>query len=168
MVVESWAISNAEYGRIDASEPWCWRRLLRVLWTKRRSNQSILKEINPEHSLDWGWSSNTLATWWEELTHWKDSDAGKDRRQKEKRVTEVEMVECHHLCNGHLPKFMGKLWEMVRDREAWCAAVQGIVKRWTQLGDWTTLRTSLKSIHANYLQNSKIHHFTIKSLIKHS
>ena len=164
MVVESWTISKAECGRIDASEPWCWRRLLRVLWTKRRSNQSILKEINPEYSLDWCWSSNTLATWWEELTHWKDSDAGKDRRQK-KRATEVEMVGCHHLCNGHE---LGQTLGGVRDREAWCAAVQGIMKRWTQLGDWTTLRTSLKSIYANYLQNSKRHLFTIKSLIKHS
>ena len=71
---ESWTIRKAEHWRIDASELWCWRRLLRVPWTTRRSNQSILKEINAEyHWKDWcwGWNSSTLATWWEELTPWK-------------------------------------------------------------------------------------------------
>ena len=71
---DSWTIKKAEHQRIDPFELWCWRRLLRVPWTERRSNQSVLKEINPEHSLNdwcWSWSSNTLATWCEELTHWK-------------------------------------------------------------------------------------------------
>ena len=71
---ESWSIKKAERWRIDASELWCWRRLLRVPWTARKSNQSILKEISPDvHWKDWCWSwnSNTLATWYEELTHWK-------------------------------------------------------------------------------------------------
>ena len=71
---KSWTIKKAERRRIDAFELWCWRRLLRVPWTVRRSNQSILKEISPECSLKdwcWSWNSNTLATWCEELTHWK-------------------------------------------------------------------------------------------------
>ena len=71
---ESWTIKKAECRRIDAFKLWCWRRLLRVPWTARRSNQSILREINPEYSLEelmWSWNSNTLATWCEELTHWK-------------------------------------------------------------------------------------------------
>ena len=71
---ESWTIKKAEYQRIDAFELWCWRRLLRVSWTARRSNQSILKEISPEYSLEgwcWSWNSNTLARWCKELTHWK-------------------------------------------------------------------------------------------------
>ena len=68
---ESWTIKKAECQKIDAFELWCWRRLLRVPWTPRRSNQPILKEISHEYSLDWCWSSNTLATWCEELTHWK-------------------------------------------------------------------------------------------------
>ena len=72
---ESWTIKKAEHQRIDALGLWCWRRLLRVPWTARRSNQSILKEISPEYSLEqdwcWSWNSNTLATWCEELTHWK-------------------------------------------------------------------------------------------------
>ena len=69
---ESCTIKKAEHQRIDAFELWCWRRLLRVPWTTRWSNQSILKEISPEYSLEglsWSWNSNTLATWWEELTH---------------------------------------------------------------------------------------------------
>ena len=70
---ESWTIKKSECWRIDAFELWCWRRLLRVPWTAGRSNQSILKEINPEYSLkDWCWrSSNTLAIWREEPNHWK-------------------------------------------------------------------------------------------------
>ena len=70
---EGWPIKKAECWRIDAFELWWWRRLLRVPWTARRSNQSILKEISPEHSLDWCWSwnFNTLATWCKELTHLK-------------------------------------------------------------------------------------------------
>ena len=71
---ESWTIKNAEHQRIDDFELWCWRRLLRVPWTARRSNQSILKEISPEcyrKDLCWSWNSSTLATWYKELTHWK-------------------------------------------------------------------------------------------------
>ena len=65
---ESWTIKKAEHWRIDAFELWCWRRLLRVPWTARRSNQCILKEINPEYILEGLMLSNILATWWEELT----------------------------------------------------------------------------------------------------
>ena len=71
---ESWTIRKAECQRTDAFELWCWRRLLRVPWTVRRSNQSILKEISPGCSLEalcWSWNSSTLATWCKELTHWK-------------------------------------------------------------------------------------------------
>ena len=69
---ESWTVKKAEHRRIDAFEVWCWRRLLRVPWNARRSNYSILKEINPEYSWkDWCWSSNTLATWCKGLTYWK-------------------------------------------------------------------------------------------------
>ena len=78
---ESWTVKKAEHWRIDAFELWCWRRLLRVPWTARRTNQSILKEISPGYSLEdwcWSWNSSTLATSCEELTHWKDSDAGRD------------------------------------------------------------------------------------------
>ena len=101
---ESWTIKKAKHRRINAFESCCWRRLLRVLWTARRSNQSILKEINPEYSLEGlmlKQSSNTLATWWEEPTHWKRPDAGKDWRQEEEGMTEDEMIGWHHQLNGH-------------------------------------------------------------------
>ena len=101
---ESWTIKKAECRRIDAFELWCWRRLLRVPWTARRSNQSILNEISPKYSLEvwcWSWDSNTLATWCEELTQRKDPDAGKDCRQEEKGMTEDEMVGWYHQLNGH-------------------------------------------------------------------
>ena len=71
---ESWTIKKAEHWRIDAFELWCWRRLLRVPWTARKSNQYILKEISPEYSLEglnFSWNFNTLAIWCEELTHWE-------------------------------------------------------------------------------------------------
>ena len=69
---ESWTMKKAECQRIDALELWCWKRLLKIPWTARRSNQSILKEISPEFSWkDWWWSSNTLATWCKQLTLWK-------------------------------------------------------------------------------------------------
>ena len=71
---ESWTVKKAECWRIDAFELWCWGRLLRVPWTARRSNQSILrKSVLNIHWKDWSWSSNTLATWCEELSHWKRS-----------------------------------------------------------------------------------------------
>ena len=77
---ESWTIKRVEHRIIDAFELWFWRRLLRVPWTAKRSNQSILKEISPEYSWKdwcWSWNSNTLATWGEELTHWKRLMLGK-------------------------------------------------------------------------------------------
>ena len=101
---ESWTVKKAERWRIDAFELWCWRRLLRVLWTARRSNQSILKEINPGvHWKDWCWSwnSNTLATWWEELTHWKRPWCCEGLGAEEKGMTKDEMVGWRHRLNGH-------------------------------------------------------------------
>ena len=71
---ESWTVKKAECQRIDAFELWCWRRLLKVPWTAKKSNQSILREINPAYSLErqcWSWSSNILVIWCEELIHWK-------------------------------------------------------------------------------------------------
>ena len=100
---ESWTIKKAECQRIDAFELWCWRRLLRVPWTARRSNRSFLKEIVLNvHWKDWCWSwnSHTLTNWCEELTHLKRPDAGKDWR-REKGTTEDEMVGWHHWLNEH-------------------------------------------------------------------
>ena len=101
---ESWTIKQAEHQRIDAFELWCWRRLSRVPWTSRRSNQSILKETSPGCSLVgliWSWSSNTLATWCEELTHWKRPWCWERLAQEEKGTTEDDMVGWHHRLDGH-------------------------------------------------------------------
>ena len=101
---ESWAIKKPECQRTDAFELWCWRRLLRVPWTARRLNQSILKDINPDiHWKDWcwSWSSNTLATWCKEPTHWKRPWCWESWRQEEKAMTEDEMVGWHHRLDGY-------------------------------------------------------------------
>ena len=100
---ESWTLKKAEHRRIDAFELWCWRRLLRVPWTARKSNQSILKEISPEYSLDGPMLKlilQYLATWCEELTHLKRLMLGKIEGGK-KGTTEDEMVGWHHRLNGH-------------------------------------------------------------------
>ena len=101
---ESWTIKKAECRRIDAYELWCWRRLLRVPWTARRSNQSILKEISPGvHWRDYV-EAETPILWPSDEKSWliwKDPDAGKDWRREEKGMTEDEMVGWHHWLNGH-------------------------------------------------------------------
>ena len=99
---ESWTRKKAVCWRTDAFELWCWRRLFRVPWTSKRSNQSILKEISPEYSLEWLMLKlilQHLAIWCEELTG-KDPDAGKDWRQEEKEMTEDEMAGWHHWLDG--------------------------------------------------------------------
>ena len=102
---ESWTIKKSEHWRIDAFELWCWRRLLRVPWTARRSNQSILKEISPGCSLEGLMlKAETPILWPLHAKSWligKDPDAGKDWRREEKRTTEDEMVQWHHRFNGH-------------------------------------------------------------------
>ena len=100
---ESWTIKKAECWRIDVFELWCLRRLLRIPWTARRSNQSILKEISPGISLEVMMLKLKLqyfGHWCEELTPWKDPDAGKDWRREEKWSTEDEMVGWHHWLDG--------------------------------------------------------------------
>ena len=109
---ESWA------RRTDAFELWCWRRLLRVPWTARRSNLSILKEIGPGYSLEeliWSWNSNTLSTSCKALTHLKVPHAGTDWGQEEKGATEDERVGWHHWLNG---QEFGRLQELMMDSEA--------------------------------------------------
>ena len=112
---ESWTIKKAEHQRIDAFEPWCWWRLLRVLWTARRSNKSVLKEISPEYPLEglklkcWTWNAEAETTilWAPNAKNWlivKDPDTRKDWRQEEKGITEGEIVGWHHWLDGHEPE----------------------------------------------------------------
>ena len=136
---ESWSIRKSEYWRTDAFELWCWRRFLRVPWTARWSNQSILKEINPEYSLE-GLMLKLKLQYFVHLV-WltgKDPDARKDWGPEEKRVIEDEMVGWHHQLNGHE---LRKPWEIVKDKEVWHATVHRITKSQTQLSDWITTTT---------------------------
>ena len=101
---ESWTIKKAELQRMDAFELWCWRRLLRVPWTARRSKQSILKEINPEYSLEGlmlKLKLQHLASWCEELSHWKRLMLGKIEGRSGRGQQRIEMVGWHHWLNGH-------------------------------------------------------------------
>ena len=96
---ESWTIKKAEHPRIDAFELWCWKRLLRVPWIARRSNQSILKEINSDYSLE-GLMLKLKLQYFGHLIG-KDPDAGRDWGQEEKGTTEDEMAGWHHQLDGH-------------------------------------------------------------------
>ena len=101
---ESWTIKKAEHRRIDVFVLWCWRRLLRVPWTARRSNQSILKEISPKFIGRTDVEAETPIIWPPDVKSWltgKDPEAGKDWRREEKGKTEDEMVGWYHWLNGH-------------------------------------------------------------------
>ena len=136
---QSWTIKKIEHWRTDVFKLWCWRRLLRVPWTARRSNQSILKEINPVYSLEGLMLRLKLQSFAHLMQRASSLEKilmlGKTERQ-EKGMAEDEMLGWHHWLNGH--EFEQTL-EMVKDREAWCATVPGVTKSWTRLSNWTEL-----------------------------
>ena len=155
---ESWTVKKAEHWRIDAFELWCWKRLLKVLWTAKRSNQSILKETSPEYSLE-GLMLKLKLQYFGHLMRRTDSSEktvmlgkieGRWRRGRQRMRWLDGIIDLRDMS-------LSKLREMVKNKEAWLAAVQRVTKSQTRLSNWTELNAlKIKTVSGFFIDSEKL------------
>ena len=161
---KSWTIKKAECGRIDAFKLWCWRRLLRVPWTTRRSNQSIRKEINREYLMEGLMLKLKLQYFGQMMPRAgsleKTLMVGKiqgGRRRGWEGMRQLDGI------TDSVDIIVSQFWKTVKDREAWCAAVHRVAKSWTRVSNWTTTtKYCISDIYTHYIYMYNYYYYCVR------